>query len=111
MITTNSSITSKLVRLSNLLRNKTSNPRYEHQRSISKRGVPCLKFGDFDIIYVGSTRTYQAIFTDRVKYFIGNVPKKGSTYEYGYLDKSITNLEIQYRSWMSDRPYRGSLYI
>ena len=111
MITINSSITSKLVRLSNLLRNKTSNPRYEHQRVIAKGGVPYLKFEDFNIIYIGSTRTYQAIFTGQVKYAIGNVPKTGSTYEYGYLDKSLINLEIKYRLWMSDRPYKGSLYI
>ena len=111
MITTNNSITSKLVKLSRLLRNKTSNPRYEHQRLISERGVPYLKFEDFDLIYMGSTRTYRVIFTGQVKHDIGHVPKKGSTYLYGYLDKSLTNLEIQYRSWMSDRPYKGSLYI
>ena len=111
MITINSSITSKLVRLSNLLRNKTSNPRYEHQRIIAESGLPYLKFDDFDIIYLQSNRTYQVIFTGQTKRTIGTIPKRGSTYEYKYLDKSLINLEIQYRSWMSDRPYKGSLYI
>ena len=118
MSTTNTSITSKLVRLSNALRNRTSNPRYGHQRVIARSGLPYLKFVDFDIIYLESTRTYQVIFTGQVVIFtgqtkrtIGTIPKRGSTYEYKYLDKSLINLEIQYRSWMSDRPYKGSLYI
>lgn len=102
----------KLRYLSNLIRSH-GNPNYRHDRVISKNGVPYLKFEHFNIIYFGSTRRYAVIFTGQYKVYIGRAPKKGSTYDRGYVFKTMENLENVVKRWMhsQNKAYRGNFNV
>jgi hypothetical protein len=107
----NQSPANKLRYISRRLRQLTNNPRYNHRRTISKNGVPYLKFDDFNVVYFGTDRVYKVFFGSEKPVVIGRVPKRYSTFEKRYVDIAIAELEQAYRRWMRGKRYRGSLAL